>query len=384
MLTACVEGGNEPVSIGRSRMIYLTDLFTPETFEAFARSDRTVSGFRESQRSMAEKVCAGDKFICYMVRMSRWIGILEVIEGPFIDRTPIFAPQDDPFVVRFKVRPQVWLPLEQTVPIQGPDLYSRLTFTRYVKPGGYWLGPLRRSLQKLENQDGELLESILNQQHREERVFPVDQDQYARALKRRIQRVEGSVVVSVPDDGADDEGERKQPRRDRESIRIQADLCRLGEAMGLKIWVPASDRSRVKEHWYPQPSVLMERLPLNYDETTLDTIERIDVLWLNGRAIRRAFEVEHTTAIYSGLLRMADLCALLPNINISLHIVAPELRREKVFQEITRPVFSLLEHTPHSERCTYLSYGSVQELSKLEYLSHTSDSVLEEFVEHAE
>jgi hypothetical protein len=97
-----------------------------------------------------------------------------------------------------------------------------------------------------------------------------------------------------------------------------------------------------------------------------------------------AFEVEHSTAIYSGLLRMADLCALLPNINVSLHIVAPESRREKVFQEITRPVFSLLENSPLSERCTYLSYGSVEELGELDYLSHTTDSVLDEFKEYAE
>ncbi len=81
---------------------------------------------------------------------------------------------------------------------------------------------------------------------------------------------------------------------------------------------------------------------------------------------------------------MADLCALLPNISISLHIVAPETRREKVFQEITRPVFSLLEHTPLSERCTYLSYASVRELADIEFLHHTTDSVLEEFVEYAE
>jgi hypothetical protein len=35
--------------------------------------------------------------------------------------------------------------------------------------------------------------------------------------------------------------------------------------------------------------------------------EQIEVLWLKGRAIQRAFEVEHTTSIYSGILRMADL-----------------------------------------------------------------------------
>jgi hypothetical protein len=365
-------------------MNYWTDLFTPETYEAFARSDRTISGFRESQRSMAEKVRVGDKFICYMVRMSRWIGVLEVLDGPFTDNTPIFVPDDDPFVVRFKVKPTVWLPLEKTIPIQEPEVYSRLSFTRDVKPGGYWLGPLRRSLVKLNQEDGAFLDSLLQRLQGDGRAFPVDSEQYERALKRRIQRPDRSVVVSVPDDKVAPHDEPAEVSTDRESVRVQAALCRIGEAMGFKIWLPNSDRSRVAEHWSAQPGVLLERLPLNYDETTLDTIKRIDVLWLKGRAIRRAFEVEHSTAIYSGLLRMADLCALLPNINVPLHIVAPESRREKVFQEITRPVFSLLESSPLSERCTYLSYGSVEELGELEYLPHTTDSVLDEFVEYAE
>lgn len=365
-------------------MNYWSDLFTPETYEAFGRSDRTISGFRESQRPMADKVNVGDKFICYMVRMSRWIGVLDVLGEPYIDNTPIFVPDDDPFVVRFKVKASVWLPLEQTVPIHEQEIYSQLTFTRDVRPGGYWLGPLRRSLQKLHEQDGSFLESLLHQVEREARAFPVDEDLYRRALKRRIQRTDRSVVVSVPDDHSPGDEQAGDLTTDRESVRVQAALCRIGEAMGFKIWLPMPDRSRVAEHWSPQPGVLLDRLPLNYDETTLDTVKRIDVLWLKGRAVRRAFEVEHSTAIYSGLLRMADLCALLPNINVPLHIVAPESRREKVFQEITRPVFSLLENSPLFERCTYLSYGSIDELVELEYLAHTTDSVLDEFTENAE
>jgi hypothetical protein len=365
-------------------MNFWSDMFTPETYEAFGRSDRTISGFRESQRAMADKVRVGDKFICYMVRMSRWTGVLEVVSEPFIEKSPIFLPDDDPFVVRFKVNCKVWLPLEQTVPIREPEVFSHLSFTRDVKPGGYWLGPLRRSLVKLNSEDGSYLESLLLEMQRSPRFYPVDQEQYNQALKRRIQRQERSVVVSVPDDTVAAPDEAIQQPTDRESIRVQAALCRIGEAMGFRIWIPMADRSRVAEHWNSQPGVLLERLPLNYDETTLDTIKRIDVLWLKGRAIRRAFEVEHTTAIYSGLLRMADLCALLPNINVPLHIVAPESRREKVFQEITRPVFSLLEDRPLSERCTYLSYSSIEELADLEYLSHTTDGVLDEFAEYAE
>ena len=90
----------------------------------------------------------------------------------------------------------------------------------------------------------------------------------------------------------------------------------------------------------------VERLPLNYDDTTLRTIEQIDVLWLRGRSIARAFEVEHTTSVYSGILRMADLLALQPNMDIKLHIVAPLARREKGIQRCGCPAFSLLDKGP--------------------------------------
>jgi hypothetical protein len=128
---------------------------------------------------------------------------------------------------------------------------------------------------------------------------------------------------------------------------------------------------------------LIEDLPLNYDNTTLDTIELIDVLWLKRRSIVRAFEVEHTTAVYSGLLRMADLLALQPNMDIQLHIVAPDERREKVFREMNRPVFSLLDRGPLSDTCTFLSYDSVNLINSMEYLAHTTDSIIDEHEETA-
>ena len=125
-------------------------------------------------------------------------------------------------------------------------------------------------------------------------------------------------------------------------------------------------------------------LPVNYDDNTLDTIRQIDVLWLKGRSMARAFEVEHTTAIYSGLLRMADLLALQPNMRIRPRIVAPEERREKVPREIKRPVFSLLEHGPLYEKCTFLSYDAVRAIADIKFLAHMSDTILDEYEEGAE
>lgn len=53
-----------------------------------------------------------------------------------------------------------------------------------------------------------------------------------------------------------------------------------------------------------------QSLPLQFDDATNRTIELIDVLWLDRNSIVAAFEIESTTSIYSGLLRMADLVAM--------------------------------------------------------------------------
>jgi hypothetical protein len=163
---------------------------------------------------------------------------------------------------------------------------------------------------------------------------------------------------------------------------FQSLVDEIGAAMGFKIWVPRSDKSRILDLVQQKtPPTFLEDLPLNYDDTTLDTIEQIDVLWLKGRAIVRAFEVEHTTAVYSGLLRMADLLALQPNMNIRLHIVAPDERRDKVFREMLRPVFSLLDRGPLSRSCTFLSYESVEAIRKLDHLAYTNDGIIAEYEE---
>lgn len=88
-------------------MRYFLDLFSPETATAFAQSNRSVSGFRTRHRVMAQRISKGDRLLCYLTRLSRWIGVLEVTGGPFEDDKPIFYPKDDPFTVRFRVKPTV-------------------------------------------------------------------------------------------------------------------------------------------------------------------------------------------------------------------------------------------------------------------------------------
>lgn len=364
-------------------MAYYIDVFSPETYEAFTKSDKSVSGFRIRQLNATRKVHVGDKLVCYMTKLSRWIGILEVLSDAFRDDTPVFYPRDDPFVMRFRVRPIAWLPKEKSLPMRDERVWSRLSFTRdYPIDYLYWSGKFRSSLNKMEDQDGAFLEQFLVTQARDGETFEVDEREYQKFLAHEVHRIDKTVTVSVPQDSETPEEERSGEAR--ESIKIQALLASIGAQMGMRIWIPRNDRSAVLGEWRVDDPPLLDVLPLNYDETTLRTIEQIDMLWLKGRAITRAFEVEHTTSIYSGILRMADLLALQPNMDINLHIVAPSERREKVFQELRRPVFSLLEKGPLMESCTFLPYDSIRELAQERHLAHLSDTVLDEYAEYAE
>jgi EVE domain len=368
-------------------MTFYTNLFSPDTYETFSRSDRNVSGFSKHQLAWARRLQKGDRFICYMTKLGRCVGILEILGECYVDETPLFYPEGDPYVVRFKVRPVIWLPKDRAIPIREKRIWDTLSFTKNVASNSSaWTGKLRTSLNKLSDEDGQFLERQLLAQQSAGHVYPVDEDKYRRWLAQKVRRPDKVVPVSVPagDETEEPDEPEDRSRSVRESARIQALLGMIGEKMGFKVWIPKADRPAVLQEWTPTDGTLMNVLPLNYNEPTLQTIEQIDVLWLKGRAIVRAFEVEHTTAVYSGILRMADSLALQPNMDIKLHIVAPEGRKAKVMSEIQRPVFSLLEKGPLSDYCTFVPYGSLQELASLKHLQYLSDDVLEEYAEGPE
>ena len=81
---------------------------------------------------------------------------------------------------------------------------------------------------------------------------------------------------------------------------------------------------------------------------------------------------------------MADLLSLLPNIDISIHVVAPAKRRTEVFKQISRPVFTVMEKGPLSELCSYISYESVYELAKEKRLKYMTDNILDEYARFAQ
>jgi hypothetical protein len=218
--------------------------------------------------------------------------------------------------------------------------------------------------------DAELIMALLRAARQNPVSRPVDPKKLARKPFYKIEPARGTKkaprLVSVPEP-EDTSPAGRQERSDAPEIatsrhtEIQYELLTLGNELGLDVWVARNDRSR---KWngtilgaLPR---MADELPTQFNEATNRTIELIDVLWLSGNSIVAAFEVECTTSIYSGLLRMNDLLALQPNLDINLFLVAPDERRDKVEQELLRPSFSLHEK-PLSRVCGFLPFGKLCE-----------------------
>jgi hypothetical protein len=125
---------------------------------------------------------------------------------------------------------------------------------------------------------------------------------------------------------------------------VQWLLASLGRGLGCRVWVAANDHAR---QWEGQRlgALSIDRLPaLGLDPEAERLVALIDVVWLQGpNQVAAAFEVERTTSVHSGLLRMADLAALSPNLSFPLYVVAPRVRLERVRRELSRPTFQRMQ-----------------------------------------
>lgn len=128
---------------------------------------------------------------------------------------------------------------------------------------------------------------------------------------------------------------------ERLHTKVQYQLCELGRALGYNTLVARNDRSAVY-HGSPLGYRCLERLPdLGLPPDVHATAELIDVLWLyKGSAkIACAFEVEKSTSIYSGILRLTDMALSIPGKEDHLYLVAPAKREKEIIDQLKRPMF---------------------------------------------
>jgi hypothetical protein len=374
-----------------AKVNYWLDLFTGTTYEQFRKAGANVSGFRHRMRNSVSKIRPGDILLCYLTGVMRWVGALEVI-GPSDDKSVIW---DYDFPVRLKVKPVIMLDPQNGVPME--DLEGRVLFYSGPKDRGKFKGFVRGSPNLFKKPgDGEIVIEMLRQAQSKPLSRPVDPLKLARKPLFKAQTRKGKksvdIFVTVPD-REETTGAKANGLAAEEAVvattqhsEIQYLLAELGGQMGFDIWVARNDRGKsYSGKAFSGMSRMLAQLPTLFNEAADKTVEMIDVLWLKGNSVVAGIEIECTTSVYSGLLRMSDLLALQPTLNIKLYVVAPDDRRSKVEQEILRPTFRIREK-PLSEVCGFLAISElsakIEAVRKLGLIQSLKPDFLEQMAVH--
>lgn len=138
--------------------------------------------------------------------------------------------------------------------------------------------------------------------------------------------------------------------------QIQTLIGSIGQSKGYDIWIPLNDRNRLDWEIANKFNTI-NNFPKRYDNIS-SIVKQIDVIWLKPGTsdLQAMFEVEHSTPIYSGLLRFNDLHLIESNLQPRFSIVSNTARRSLYFRQTNRPTFKI---SGLSELCNFLEYKDV-------------------------
>ncbi len=164
------------------------------------------------------------------------------------------------------------------------------------------------------------------------------------------QAVQASALAALPPEATDD----------LSHTQVQGWLRDLGVALGFDVWIASNDQGRAMGDGRLGDGCLEELPDALQRGPGADAIRLIDVLWLDATShqVRAAFEVEHTTSIYSGIVRLLDL-ALGAGAGSAhgLYLVAPDAREADVRAQLARPAFQRIGELA----VRFIPYGALAE-----------------------
>jgi type II restriction enzyme len=130
---------------------------------------------------------------------------------------------------------------------------------------------------------------------------------------------------------------------------MQYHLLKIGSALGYDVISASNDRARC-HRGNNFSFISLPKFPdIGVDKETAGTIGLIDVMWFKKGTskIEGAFEVEKSTSIYSGILRLSDLYDSFPDSPSTLFIVIPDNREKELILQLTRPAIKRLNVEIH-------------------------------------
>ena len=152
------------------------------------------------------------------------------------------------------------------------------------------------------------------------------------------------------------------PEKEKIHLKMQWLLIKIGIMEGYNVWVANNDYN--KEYNRKKFSDLcLTELPHFAGPDVLKIARSIDVIWFKKRSNQPVhfFEVEHTTSIYSGLLRLNDVKIDYP---IPKATIVADANRKRLFEsQINRRTFV---NSELGEICGFLDFKNVEKLFESE------------------
>ena len=139
---------------------------------------------------------------------------------------------------------------------------------------------------------------------------------------------------------------------------VQTLLGSIGIAKGFSVWFPESDKQKIDLSIVDNRKIV-EQIP-SFGNEIDHIISEIDVIWFEQSRPVSFYEVEHSTPIYSGLLRFNDVLLTVAQTN-NFNIVANNEREGKFTREVNRPTF---KQNKLIEKVSFLNYEGVYQWHK--------------------
>lgn len=343
-------------------MSYWTDIFTLETWAQAEAQGYRVSGFPPPTPGkggysvgMFERVRPGDIFLCYCkTPAQRWVGALRVTGAVFQSGEPVWGLSEtgEPrYTWRYPVEPVV--ALEPTRGIPGARVAEQLQCLSRLKQWGTFL---QRSLNRVPEDDGERLLALLKEPRE---AVPIELPEHRPRGRQRHLAPEPGLLeaqaspLKVP---IGEQPEEVPPTESRTHSEIQAKLRDIGLFEGFDVWV--ADRGKTWNGRLLGEGCLTD-LPVVASERTRRVMRMIDVIWFRKGAGHpvRFFEIEHSTSVYSGLLRFNDVIIDFP-IPEAFIVGDGERTSAKFEREIARRTF---DHSGLRDVTKFLFYDQVRQ-----------------------
>jgi len=120
---------------------------------------------------------------------------------------------------------------------------------------------------------------------------------------------------------------------------MQYHLLKIGSSLGYDVIPASNDRSKSYKGNNFSFMSLSSFPEFSLDRETLNTVKLIDVLWFekDTNNVIAAFEVEKSTSIYSGILRLTDLSYTIADGDEVFYLIVPDRREKDVVTQLSRP-----------------------------------------------